>query len=82
MFINTIKQRSITRAAPSTISKGFENLQALVSFANSAGSSSVTQPVSTAFMRFRLLPIPCGGVRKHIQSRFGHMGMTSFFKKR
>jgi hypothetical protein len=51
--------------------KVVENLQLLFLLASSAGSSSVTHPVSTAFIN-----IPSKSprsVRQHIQSRFGHI---------
>jgi hypothetical protein len=51
-----------------------ENL-VLPVLANSAGSSSVTQPVSTAFIKFRLLPKFPRRYALTCQSGFCHIGM-------
>jgi hypothetical protein len=57
-----------------------ENLVVPVSFfANSAGSSSVTQPVSTAFIKipdFANSPAVC----KHIQGSFSHISVDDALK--
>jgi hypothetical protein len=59
--------------------KVVENLQ-LFLLANSAGSSSVTQPVSTAFINIPSFAKVPEEVCQHIQSRFGHISvrMTVF----
>ena len=69
---------STIRAAPSTMSSGgWKRCSAVLARRDArAGSSSVTQPVSTLFMWMpSCVVVGRGGARHHVERRLGHVGV-------